>query len=63
MRIPVLDEHTFWQSMPCAGEIFKYVEEHPDLAGSPWGFDGGNCADDLSHVWASFSCVSALGWG
>ena len=63
MQTPVQDEHKFWQIMPCAAEIFRHVKEHPEIAQSSWGFDSGNCSEELDKVWASFSFGSASGWG
>jgi len=63
MRTPIHDEHKFWQLMPCAAEIFKYAKGHPEVGQGSWGFDTGNCSDELDKVWASFSSVALSGWG
>jgi hypothetical protein len=63
MHTPITDESKFWQLAPGAEEIFRYAKENPEISQSPWGFDRGNMSDDLSKVWASFSCTSVSGWG
>jgi hypothetical protein len=63
MRTPITDKSKFWQVAPAADEIFRYVREAPEISESPWGFDRGNMSDDLSKVWASFSCVAVSGLG
>ena len=63
MHTPITDKSKFWQAAPAATEIFHYVEQEPEISQSPWGFDRGNMSDDLTKVWASFSCVSVNGWG
>jgi len=63
MHSPISDKSKFWQVAPAADEIFRYAKEAPEISQSPWGFDRGNMSDDLSRVWASFSCVAVSGWG
>ena len=63
MHSPITDKSKFWQVAPGANEIFRYAKEAPEIAESPWGFDRGNMSEDLSKVWASFSCGSVSGWG
>lgn len=63
MRSPIKDKDKFWLIAPGANEIFSYVDETPEIAESPWGFDSGSMSDDLNSVWANFSCVSVSGWG
>ena len=63
MRSPIKDKGKFWQIALGANEIFSYVKTTPEIAESPWGFDSGSMSDDLTSVWASFSCVTVTGWG
>lgn len=63
MHTPITDESKFWQIAPAADLIFKYIDENSEISRSPWGFDNGNYSEDLSSVWASFSCVAVSGWG
>ncbi len=63
MHTPIKDKSKFWQVAPAADEIFRYIKQAPEIAESPWGFDSGNMSEDLSTVWASFSCVAVSGWG
>ena len=63
MHTPITEKRKFWQLAPAANEIFSYVQDEPEISQRPWGFDYGNISNDLSSVWASFSCVSVSGWG